>query len=957
MSAPENDPGNLTIILEGFAPDSDHDPVSGLQKFFGIDADTARQFVESAPVVVKSKATRAVARQYVQTLHTIGARVRVESAADRALAAAPHDPSGSRPAPPASRPSNVEQPPTSESGGEPDDEAHTPPPSDKPAPPPNSRANIGRVNTREMAVLRRRPIETPGRPAPLLEREARDAANKQAANEQAAAARQASFLDTEVAEQERVLESSPASQSAGLWGSVPAQGWNPQQGGDAPPSADTPQVMLGGADLQQPPLDDSVSSLQRRAEHDADALRRENARVRARNATPPEPRPADPNKDFIVQRMDNYWANQSSIPAEPSDGLTVDGYMDDNEEFVIENNTAQIDISRFQQQVSGGLSVDEALSTSGLDVPNLNEATPSGVMEAPRSTEDDEEEALLQLVFDDEDDFQVPPPLQDEPDPFALPPSDDDIFALDDVPDSVAGQCPEPAPTAAQADDNLNAPGLDDDALFDGFEDPFSFEALPHAHQPGQPTPSSKPSPRAESDAAIPSLDSPFVDASPSSPASAPQQQFDASPYAVAGPTSSPGSGPSPSTRRAQRVFIPDSEPGGEGLVLPDIAVGDTRHRAQQRRVGRPKLYDERTTPDELRTHHPFWESLPKALKAPVSGTLSWYLAIPAVSLLAGCLTTGGVLAGPVFSLIIMALASSLVLGMTGNYFIASVDQSMQGIFESPPLPSLDGDALNQFAVRGLAVYGLLAVLFVAPMFVLVPAVQMVDAPASVDAGAQNADTGDNAVAGEDDSMWVQPWDPDDVFFDENGDEVRVPPNSSARVLRTKDGRNVLVDPRRRIVRLMGDEPPEKITEINPAAAFQETPIPQPTASTGPLVIFGLLTGLILLYVPMALTLGALNANIFQMYNPVMVFKGIFRGGVKYLFVAFSGVAISGVLFAVAATLMPMVGSLGTGAVCCMLPVLILMPSSIYIYTVGVQGHLMGLLIAENPDDFDEFSA
>lgn len=949
MSAPENDPGNLTVILEGFAPDSDHDPIAGLQKFFGIDSDTARQFVENAPVVVKSKATRAIARQYVQTLHTIGARVRVEGAADEPLAAPSHEASGPRPAPApsASRPSRAEQPPVSEPGEAPTAQ-HTPSPSDKPAPPPNSRANIGRVNTREMAVLRRRPIETPGRPAPLLEREARDAANRQAAaNEQAAAARQASFLDTEVAEKANASAPSTDSESAGLWGSVPKQGWNPLQGDGGPSSADEPQVMLGGADLKQPPLDDSSPSQRKRADHDAAALRQEVGR--ARDATPRAPKPAEPNKDFIVQRMDNYWANQSSIPAEPSEGLTVDGYLDDSEEFVIENNTAQIDISRFQQHVAGGLSVDEALLANALDVPNLDEATPSGVMEAPRATEDDDDEALLQLVFDDEDDFQAPPALQDEPDPFARPASDDELFALDDVPDSVAGQWP------ARTDDRLDDAGRHNNAIFDDFKDPFNSEALPHTRQPGQTTPAPTSTPRPEPGAATPSLGSPFAEARTSSPAQ--PQRPHASPHAMARPTSSPGSSPSSNTRRAQRVYIPDSEPGGEGLVLPDLAVGDARPHAQQRRAPRPRLYDERTTPDELRTHHPFWESLPKALKAPVSGTLSWYLAIPAVSLLAGCLTTGGLLTGPVFSLIIMALASSLVLGMTGNYFIASVDQSMQGVFESPPLPSLDGDALNQFVVRGLAVYGLIAVLFIAPMVVLVPAVQIDDAPDDVAAEAQSADTGDNTAAGEDDAMWVQPWNPDDVFYDENGDETRVPPNSSARVLRMKDGRPVLVDPRRHIVRLMGDDPPEKISEDNPAAAFQETSIPQPTVPTGPLVIFGLLTGLILLYVPMALTLGALNANVLQMYNPVMVFKGIFRGGVKYLFVAFSGVAISGVLFAVAAALMPMVGSLGTGAVCCTLPVVLLMPSSVYIYTVGVQGHLMGLLIAENPDDFGEFSA
>jgi hypothetical protein len=366
------------------------------------------------------------------------------------------------------------------------------------------------------------------------------------------------------------------------------------------------------------------------------------------------------------------------------------------------------------------------------------------------------------------------------------------------------------------------------------------------------------------------------------------------------------GVAPSPMYTPPKRTPAPTPSP-------PRHVTSPPRHTtAPPRQVTQPAALAVEATVGDGRG---FWASLGVSLVAPVRGLgILWMPLIALVQVFAGCF-----LILPCFiTQIIAGLTSTfLYMGLLGTYFGASVRKGLERDATAPELPELSVDVLKHEVIFRGAVLALLAlVLFAIPTAVGYDAVRSVQPP---------------------DAPPTRTFDPQEPFFDDKGAQVEVKFGESARVLTDRQGNQVMVNP-------SGNE----VELLTPGA--QREPV---KVSKVKLTLFFVLLFVPLFYWPMALTVAALGGGVADIFNPVTVGKGIVRGGGRYVAVAGLGALIfaagmTGMVLTTVADAAAGTGGL-TAALCGMLT-----PLFLYAYIHGVQGQLVGRLIADQPDDFSD---
>ncbi len=876
MSEQDHPTTGLTIVLEGFDPDFTGDgrpPLERLKSAFGVDENTARRFVENMPVVVKRGASKELARNYVRTLHKIGAQVRVDKSPETSKNAAPP--------PPMKTPLFTDAPPMS---------MKTPIVTDAPPEePPSSRSTqIGRVKTttREIPVIKRpqkRAIQTPGTPSTSIRRRKRptDTGPQKAVEApEPAAAPEPNLVKPAPSPSDPALKVAPLGQPdapADPFGHIPSQGWDPSMD-----MGDQVEALLAKA----------------AAGHDvtSDTVRARNELFKTEDLPkqpPPGPRRRPkPGSGMQIQHGFDDWhmeQNAAAPQVAPTEGITVDGaWPADDEEFVIENNTAQLEIDRLYK-------------------PEDFEAAENILLgNAPPPASTREHSGAISMDFD---------------------PGDDEPLRLADEP---------PLETSAPLNEDPLAPGLDDGLLDDDLDDDFD-DSLDDFDDDDEPLK--------------------LVDESQES-----KLVFDntkaanADPFAMTADSDPRALGLSPETHSTPSPApLPSAgSPGGLGAGLPTEALVDdgpshlpvlapapTRPR-QMPNPNLPKQLYPSMQPQAVQVQ--FWPSVPQALIAPFRGRgIAWQFILTAMCLFTACITSAP---GMLLKLLAAVFAVFTFAGMLGTYFAASVSQSLHGHFTAPDLPGANKDVATDFFFRGIGITILALALFALPGYastrVFKTSLQAPTAAAGQEAPAAG------------DSPWVSPWNPDDDFFDTNGQRVVLGPQSPAQVLTNSEGQRVMVDPRRRVVHVMKDGKVSNATSTSDAPP-PTTGSPEVTTDLDPIgtlfFIFAMLVAL--LYLPMALTVAALGDSMLDMYNPLKVTTAILNGGVRYLFIAATGAALitgcsmlMGMMFA---------GALGAGSILMGLCGAMI-PFWMYAYVTGVQGHLIGAMIAETPQRFAEFN-
>jgi len=258
-------------------------------------------------------------------------------------------------------------------------------------------------------------------------------------------------------------------------------------------------------------------------------------------------------------------------------------------------------------------------------------------------------------------------------------------------------------------------------------------------------------------------------------------------------------------------------------------------------------------------------------------------------------------------------------LALLANYFAKSMATGLEGELRAPALPEMS-DMGRDFVMPGAAVFGVALVLFALPTYVFYTA-QITDVSAAVsDSAVAVTPLGDLASR-------VEAWNADEVFKTIDGKFVAPKPD----------------DPVQRLVRANGD-----LVEVDPSRGTV-TRLGKPKGRGGALatlLFFGLAL-FPLFYWPMALTVAALRGNAFSAFNPVLVIKSALRGGVRYLFVAGVGLLVLGVGYQLSVLLF-LGGTIDSpfGAVMGF----VFTTLAFLGYAAGVQGHLMGRLLAEQGD-------
>ena len=308
-----------------------------------------------------------------------------------------------------------------------------------------------------------------------------------------------------------------------------------------------------------------------------------------------------------------------------------------------------------------------------------------------------------------------------------------------------------------------------------------------------------------------------------------------------------------------------------------------------------------------------FWPSIPSAFAAPFLGSgIIW------IPLLLGVLFVSR-LVGPIFG-VLMLLA---YLGLLANYFAGSVGVGIDGDVRAPAPPHA-GNVKANFIMPGVAVLLLSIVLFSLPLYATlnVVAVPLVDEASRA-------------------ALLSTPerWDPDETFIDGTGLLVSIGWQDDPVEVRRVDGTWVRVDPK------LGT-----LTRLN---------APEDEGGGVELPLQGLLLLVVafaapFFYWPMALTVAGLGGNVFRLFNPIYVASGVVRGGIPYIAVVLIGMLLLAVGNAVAGLVLAGVAS-AAGSPYEALLLFVTFSFGLLGYAAGVQGHLMGRLIASRPRAFRSF--
>ena len=256
-----------------------------------------------------------------------------------------------------------------------------------------------------------------------------------------------------------------------------------------------------------------------------------------------------------------------------------------------------------------------------------------------------------------------------------------------------------------------------------------------------------------------------------------------------------------------------------------------------------------------------------------------------------------------------------IVLALLTNYFARSIAAGIEGEMQAPELPAVSR-LRDDYLLPGLAVFTLSVLIFAIPAYVLYR--------------AQLTGTDDAAVdktpIGE---LRVDVWNPEEVFKTEDGRSVAPKLYDSAARLVRDNGDVVEVDPGRGTVTVLG--------KTRTASGW-----------LGALIFFAAML-LPLLYWPMALTVAVVARNPFRLLNPVLVVGSAVRCGVPYLFVGFIGVLLLVVAYQLAALIFLRSGIVAGSAFGALTGVALIV-LAFGTYAAGVQGHLMGRLLALQGD-------
>ncbi len=321
-----------------------------------------------------------------------------------------------------------------------------------------------------------------------------------------------------------------------------------------------------------------------------------------------------------------------------------------------------------------------------------------------------------------------------------------------------------------------------------------------------------------------------------------------------------------------------------------------------------------------------FWPTVPRAMLAPMLGAGILWLPIMAV------LLTGVLLLSQGSGVMLAAAISLLMIAMVAqtSSFSRAATQALHGDLTAPKL-GFDREDL----LKGGVLMTIFALLFFAlPIWVGSGLLATGDAARDV------------ALATQDPSR-TREWSPEEPFFDAQGARVLFLPNTPANVALTKEGKRVLVDPSRRQVDTNAAEK---------AGASQEAIEGFPVARF--LLFLLLLTGALYCW-PMTLTILSLGTRTSDIFNPLYLARAIKAGGGRYGFVAGMGIALVmtcvGIAIGMAASgALSLSLSAGLGA---MLPGLaaLLISALLIGYAFTAQGMLIGVMIAETPELFEDF--
>ena len=274
--------------------------------------------------------------------------------------------------------------------------------------------------------------------------------------------------------------------------------------------------------------------------------------------------------------------------------------------------------------------------------------------------------------------------------------------------------------------------------------------------------------------------------------------------------------------------------------------------------------------------------------------------------------------------------------GLLANYFAKSVAAGADGELKAPEPPSLENISAD-YLWPGVAVLCMSVVLFIGPAYYAssaLPDIAPVSEPESYAAVYEE-----------------EQWDPEEIFFTENGERVKFSWEDPAARVKREDGSWVKVIPGRALVIPLGADgvdPTHQRAAASPSSGlFDGVP-----SSTKTMVI--LLFLLPFFYWPMALTIAGLKGDAFALFHVGDVFKGIFRGGIQYACVVIVGVVLLAAGYQIAGAVFSS-DEMFSGALFGPFHKYFTVVSASMAYAAAVQGHMIGRMIAESPRDFDEF--
>jgi eukaryotic-like serine/threonine-protein kinase len=375
------------------------------------------------------------------------------------------------------------------------------------------------------------------------------------------------------------------------------------------------------------------------------------------------------------------------------------------------------------------------------------------------------------------------------------------------------------------------------------------------------------------------------------------------------------------------------------GIMFAKAARGEA-HGGVRVIVGRPEQPKEEKEekPPAPKPQGSFWPSFSAALLVPVRGRGVLWLPI------LGLLLAVASLSWSVYG-ILLKLA---YVGLLANYFAKSVARGLEGEALAPDLKK-PSSIKAELILPGLMIVGLAVLLWGPPTYLTGRILfGMIEEQQQAILDDLERSEGEDAAR-----LPVEMWNPDEVFRTLSGEFIELKEGDDPKIVKRHDRRYVKVYPGEGVIVLLpltwdpgqpdptleaGHDPTALPTEEDQLSFGKLVGRAQIPPASATLVL--LLVLFAFYYWPMALTIAALSGNLFGVFNPFLVLSHAAKGGSEYAAIAIIGLGIAGFAFVMAMqlTLLWMI-ALVLGAIG---------------YLAGVQGYLMGRLVASRPDAFPE---